>query len=161
LHCPDLFDVLQLLQQPALASAQTAAVKFQFCFAWPSGPDPSAQPGKRYPLSCQPRKKIIDLRQLHLQFSFRGARSLRKNIKDQLRSVKHLSFQELLNIAHLSGCERIIKQNHVDIACIAVCLDLFQLPLTAIISRVAFCPFLKKRLEDIGPGRDGQGRQFF
>ena len=61
-------------------------------------------------------KQIIQLRQLHLQLAFAGARVHGENIQDQLRAVNHAGADALLHIAQLHGSEIVVHDHQRDVA---------------------------------------------
>jgi hypothetical protein len=84
-HC------FELSLEPRNSFLHAAAINLQLRFARAARADPSSLPGQVVPHSGKARQKILQLSQLNLQSTFPAARSLRKDIKNQLRSIENLA----------------------------------------------------------------------
>ena len=97
------------------AVANAPPVGFQFLFARTARADAAAEAGKFLAASGEARQQVIQLRELHLQLAFAGARVAGKNIENQLGAVNHARADAFLHIAELHGSEVVIHdhQRHV------------------------------------------------
>ena len=60
---------------------------------------------------------MVKLRQFHLQFALKAARTLRKNIENQAGAVDHPALQALFQIALLHRRQFMIKNNELRLCC--------------------------------------------
>ena len=88
-------------------------VHFELCFAWTSQSHATTtltlQVG---PESCESRKHILVLCQLHLCLGSRCLGTHGKNIQNQTRSVQYLDLQFFFNVSDLLGCQFVVKNHH-------------------------------------------------
>ena len=68
-------------------------------FARPARADAAAQPRHLHAVPGQPRQQVVQLRQLHLQPAFAGARARGEDIEDELGAVDDLGIR-----APFPGC---------------------------------------------------------
>lgn len=71
------------------------------------------------PGADQPRRQVLQLRELHLQLAFVAARALREDVEDQAGAIDHAPVQRALQIALLRGRERMIEDDDVDLVRVA------------------------------------------
>ena len=63
------------------------------------------------PHASHAREVVLELRELHLQFSFCARRVLREDVEDQLRPVDHPRVERVLEEALLRGIELVIDDH--------------------------------------------------
>src|SRR5262249_53609334 len=80
------------------------------------------------PLPSESRQKIFELRQLDLQLALIAARSLGKNIQDELTAVHHPNLKRILQIALLSRRQFFIDNNQIGVKLFYPPLNLVHLP---------------------------------
>ena len=97
------------------AIANAPAVGFKFLLARSARADAAAKPRKFFAASGQPRQQIIELRKLHLELAFAGARVRGEDIENQLGAVDHAAARALFHVAKLHGREIVVHdhQRHV------------------------------------------------
>jgi hypothetical protein len=81
----------ELSLEPRYSLLHAAAINFQLCFARAARANPAGLPGQVMPHSGESRQKVLQLSQLNLQSTFPAACALRKDIKNQLRSIENLA----------------------------------------------------------------------
>src|SRR4029453_19679677 len=91
LDCARLTNRFELSLKARNSLLHATAINFQLCFARAACADPSSLPGQVMPHSGESRQKVLQLSQLDLQSTFPAACSLRKDIKNQLRSIENLA----------------------------------------------------------------------
>src|SRR5688572_30231579 len=76
------------------ALLDAAPVRFQLRFTFAAAhADAAFLAGQMAPKTRQPRAKMLQLRELDLQFAFASAGALSKNIEDQSGSIQHLALE--------------------------------------------------------------------
>ena len=84
-------------------------------------------PFKVGPCPHQACALIGQMRHFHLQHTFAGGRTIRKDFKDQTRSIKDLDLPFLFQIALLHGCDGSINQDQFNLMIVEQRFQLFQL----------------------------------
>ena len=59
---------------------------------------------------------MLQLRELHLELAFEGARTLREDVQDQCSPIENPALDMAFEIAFLGGAQRVIHKNHVGAA---------------------------------------------
>ena len=95
-----LADLLDVVVEFADPMTDATAIALQLLLARTAGADTGAQPGE-VPTALQPWQQMVQLRRLHLQPAFLGARALGKDVEDQLGAVDDLHLELLLQVALL------------------------------------------------------------
>src|SRR5437588_13131057 len=75
------------------------------------------------PHSSEPRKQILQLRQLDLESPFAAARALRENVEDELRAIEDLARKQILQVASLGRRKFVIVNNRRDVLVLERFLD--------------------------------------
>ena len=65
------------------------------------------------PAAHQSRRQVLKLGQLHLQFTFVGARPLGEDIQNQAGAIQHSAFEQLFQITLLHRTQRMVEQHHI------------------------------------------------
>ena len=81
---------------------------------------------------------IGQMRHFHLQHTFAGGRTIRKDFKDQTRSIKDLNLPFLFQIALLHGCDGSVDQDQFNLMIVEQRFQLFQLTFPKQLSRLRF-----------------------
>ena len=82
---------LDLALESVYSIANSASIRFQFCFTRTSSTDAACESRERRILSGdQTRQQVLQLGQLDLNLSFFRLRPLCEDVEDQLRSIDHL-----------------------------------------------------------------------
>ena len=105
--------IFQLLLHLADSPVNLAAIGLQLGFARSAGADAAAQLRHLHAAPRQPRQQILQLRQLHLQLPFTGARMAGKDIEDQLRAANHPHMHNVFNVSLLRGRKIVIKDDEL------------------------------------------------
>ena len=79
--------VFQILFDFLDAAVDAAAVGFELRLTGAARADAAAQPGHLDAPAGQARQQVVQLRELHLQAAFPGARAAGENVEDQLRAI--------------------------------------------------------------------------
>ena len=86
-------------------------VGLQLGFAGPTQPDTALLSLEVSPAADQARAHVLQLRELHLQLALMGAGTLGEDVEDQPGTIQHAAFELPLQIALLTGAQRVIE-NH-------------------------------------------------
>src|SRR5216683_652647 len=142
--------------------ANPAAICFQFFFARPANSDAAATTtraagssgsfaalaGQRSALSSEPRKHIVQLRQLDLQLAFAAARMPRENIQDQLSAIDDAARRVFFDIALLHRRKVAIENNQRSVFGIGFSQNFIELAAADERSRIGFVAQLEEASGD-------------
>ena len=106
-------------------------------------------------------KKIIELREFHLQLAFAGARVHRENVEDQLRAVDHARADDFLHVAKLHGSEVVIDDHERDILQLGFVANFFEFAAAYERGGIERVANLQQRTADFRAGGNGQLFEFF
>src|ERR1700744_4946910 len=112
-HSPDGFEVLPYLQDAAL---NLTAIGFELRFTGPPRADAAAKLRHRLSAPGESRQHVFELRQFYLQLAFTGSCVPRKNVEDQLRSVKNAARQGFFKIAKLCRRQVVIEEDNIRVS---------------------------------------------
>jgi hypothetical protein len=73
------------------------------------------------------RQEVVELGQLHLQFSLAGAGALGEDVEDEARAVQHLGGDDLLQVLLLGGREVVVEDDGVQTLALGGLGDLLHL----------------------------------
>ena len=152
-------DRLQLALEPGDALAHDAAVGLELGLARTARADAARLALQVLPHAGEPRQRVLELRQLHLQPRLARARAAGEDVEDQLRAIHHLAPERLLEVAHLGGREVVVEDDHVGIQRFDPRLDLLELALADEGGRMHGAALLHDRVEHARPGGVGEPRQ--
>ena len=113
------------------------------------------------PATNQPGGKMIKLCQFDLQFAFRTLRTLRKDVEDQAGSINHAALQRTLQIALLSGRQRVIENDKIGFVCSNLGRYFLDLALAGVGRRIGAMPSPENLATNDSPGRFGKQVHFF
>ena len=130
LHRTHLPHLLQITAQLVDAAADVTAVALQLALTGSARADAAAETAHRLAHARQTRQNVLVLRQLDLQLTLAGARTLRENIEDERRAVEYRAAGQLLQIAHLRRRQLVVEQDQTCVVHLGKLLDLFRLALT-------------------------------
>ncbi len=105
------FEQLEFVFQKCDALAEQTAVGFKLLFAWATQPDTTFFSIKVSPAAYQARCEMLQLCQLHLQFTFMAAGALRKDIENQAGAVNDTTLQFAFKVA-LLGWRQFVIEDH-------------------------------------------------
>ena len=111
----DAAHVFDLLFDVADAAVDFAAVGFKLGFAGSAGADAAAKLRHLNAAPGKARQHVMQLRELHLQLAFTGARVARKNIENELSAVDHAALHDSFDIALLRGGEIVIEEKKIGV----------------------------------------------
>ena len=97
------------------ALADQTAVGFELRFARTAQADTAFLALEVSPRANQPRRQILQLRELDLQLAFVAAGALREDIENEAGAIDHTPIQRLLQIALLRRRERVIENDEFDV----------------------------------------------
>ena len=146
----------QLSGQGPNARGQQPAVGFQLRFARAAQADAALLAFQVRPAAHQPRRQVLELRELDLELAFEGAGTLRKNVEYQSAAIEHAPAGQLLEIAFLAGRERVIDQYDVRALGLRNGVDFIRLATAHEIARVGPVPPTGDRGHRSGAGRTRQ-----
>ena len=141
------------------APVNFSAIGFELGFARAPGADTAAQLRHLDSAPAQPGQHVLQLRQLHLQLAFPGARMFRENVEDQLSAVDHAGVDQFLDVALLRSREVVIEQQQIGGDRSGGARDLFQLAASDQGGRIGTVAMLQKLSDDLGAGTDRQRAQ--
>ena len=148
--------IFQLLLHLADTPVDLAAIGLQLGFARSAGTDAAAQLRHLHAAPCQPRQQILQLRQLHLQLPFTGARVPGKNIENQLRAIDHPHMQNVFNVSLLRGGKIVVKDDELGPGRTGRGRDFFQLALADDGGRIRLIFRLQKLPRHLAAGTESQ-----
>ncbi len=102
---PLLGERLQLHFEVGDALLRAPAPDLELGFAGSPTPDAAGQAGQRIVFLSEPRKRVLQLGELHLELAVAGLGALRKNVEDELRPVDDLEIGVLHDRRDLRGRE--------------------------------------------------------
>ena len=112
LHFAPLAQLHQLFLQHAHARCDHAAVEFDLLLARAAGlAEAAALALEVRPAAHQARRKVLELRQFHLQLAFVGLGALREDAQDQFGAVEDLAAEFLLEVALLARRQRVVEDH--------------------------------------------------
>ena len=91
------------------ALAEQAAVGLELGFTGSAQADTAFLPLEVSPAAHQPRRQVLELRQLHLQLALEGLRTLREDIQYQSGTIEHPALQFAFEIALLRRRQRVVE----------------------------------------------------
>src|SRR6185437_556886 len=92
--------------------------------------DAAGLPFEVRPAADQPRRQMLQLRELDLKLAFGALRALRKNIEDQADAVDDAALQRTLEVALLRARQRVVEDDEVGVGRRAPRADFFDLAAT-------------------------------
>jgi hypothetical protein len=93
------------------AVTQQATVGFQLGFTRATQANTAFLALKVRPAPYQTRRHMTQLRQFNLQFTFKGASALGKDIKNEPRPIQHTALQLFFQVALLTGGKGMVKND--------------------------------------------------
>src|SRR6266852_3261973 len=110
LHFSPLLKLAVLVLQDLDASRDQPPVDLELCLAHASKKAPSAAlPLQVRPAAHQPRRRVLELRKLHLELALVTLGALGEDVQDQTRAVDDRAAERLLQIALLRGRQVVIE----------------------------------------------------
>jgi len=100
------------------------------------------------PSAHEPRRHVLQLRELDLQLAFVRARALREDVEDEARAIDDAALGELLEIALLNRRERAIDEDQVRIERLSLLGELLGLAGTYEITRIRPVDARRQRADD-------------
>lgn len=97
------------------ALADQPAVGFELRLAGAAQADATLLPLEVGPGPNQAGREVLQLRELDLQLAFVAARALREDVENEARTIDDAPIKHSLQIALLSGCERVIEDDDFDV----------------------------------------------
>ena len=135
--------------------ARQAAVGLQLRLARASRADAAAEAFEVLPHAPHARQVVLELRELDLELSLSRHRVLGEDVEDQLRAVDDARVERILERSLLRRVELGVDEEHLGARLLVRTLQLLELPLSHIGSRVGPGPVLHEladRLDSRGPG---------
>ena len=122
--------LVELAPKLAHACADHPPVRLDLRFAWaPQEAEAAALPLQVRPAAHEPALLIVEMRQLHLQPTFRGRGALAEYLQDQPRPVDDLALELLFQVALLDGGERPVDDHQLGLFLLAFGGDALDLAL--------------------------------
>ena len=119
LRAPLLPHFIQFPRKPRDLVRHATSIHFKLRFTRAPRPDAAALPRQVGPHAGQSRQQILQLRQFDLQLAVLRLRTLRKNIKNELRPVENLPLENFFQIAALRGTQLVIENHRADVLLLA------------------------------------------
>jgi hypothetical protein len=104
-------DMLCGFAQPADASANAAAIKFQLLFTGSPGPDATTQTRQQSATPGEAGQQVIQLGKLDLKLAFATPSATRKNVQYKLRTIENLEIETLFKVSEL-GWRQIMVEDY-------------------------------------------------
>ena len=86
-------------------------VGLQLFLAGPAQADTTLLPLEMRPAPDQPRRQMLELRELHLQLAFESAGPLGEDVQNERDAIEHAAFELGLQVALLGRRERVIEDH--------------------------------------------------
>ncbi len=112
--------------QQLYAFAEQPAVGFELRLTRSAQADTAFLPFEVGPSAHKPRRQMLELCELDLQFAFMAVRALRKDIEDQAYPIDHAATQFLFEVAFLRGRQFVIEDDEPGPALCEQCRELFD-----------------------------------
>ncbi len=93
--------------------ADQPPVGLELGLARPAHADAALLPLEVGPAAHQPRRQVLELRQLDLELALRAVRALREDVEDQAGAVDDAAFERALEVALLRPGQRVIEDDEV------------------------------------------------
>jgi hypothetical protein len=113
------------------------------------------------PSAHEPRRHVLQLRELDLQLAFMGARALREDVEDQSRAIDDAALGELFEIAFLHGAQRAVDQDQIRIERLALLGELRGFAGADEVARIRPVDARSQRADDARAGRARELAEFF
>src|SRR5262249_14843364 len=108
-----LGELLQLALEASDPLACAPAANLELRLARTSATDPAGETAQRVVPRAEPRQRVLQLRQLHLQLAVRALRALREDVQDELRSVDDLQIRPRRNAARLRRAQLLVEDQRL------------------------------------------------
>jgi hypothetical protein len=120
-------DLVEPRVQRLDAIREQSTVGFQLRFAGTAQADTALLSLQVRPASHQPRREVLQLRELHLELTFEAARALREDVENEAGAIEHPTLQQCFEIALLARRQRVIEDDQVGALGLHLCTHLLRL----------------------------------
>ena len=109
-----MLQLLQLVLKHFYAPGDIASIQFQLLFARAAGlAEAAALTLQVRPAAHEPRRQVLELRELDLELTFEAARTLSEDVQYHRRSIEHTAADGALEVALLTRGQRVIEERDV------------------------------------------------
>ncbi len=137
--------------------ADQSPVRLELALAGAPRADPAAGAREVRPHAGQTRQVVLERGELDLEAALLRLRVPREDVDDQCRSVQHLAVEQLLEAALLVRLQLVVDDEDVEVDGRLLVHELGCAALAEVPHRIWRRASLKRRADDGGPGRLGQG----
>ena len=128
-------------------------IRFELRLARPTQPDASLLTLEVRPSSDQPRRQMLELRELHLELALERARTLRKDVQDENAPIEDPASDMTLQVALLGWSQRMVEEHDLGAAHLDCRADFVGLAGADEMFRIRGPVGIAHRTRAVSPGR--------